>query len=78
MLSHLRDNAPAAFEVDVSSSLLHSGGSVLVQGLADEVTDPQELDELHHSPLKSWATPATGHWIRIPIDEISGRRIPEA
>lgn len=77
-LSYLKGGAPAAFEVDASRSLYHSGWSVLVQGSAEEVTDPNELDELRHGPLKSWATPASEHWVRISIDEISGRRIPES
>ena len=76
-LSHLRDGAPVAFEVDSSVSLIRTGWSVLVQGSADEVTDPAELEELRRGPLKSWATPETEHWIRISIEDISGRRIPE-
>jgi len=77
-LSVLKDGAPAAFEVDGSRSLYHSGWSVVVQGTAREVTDPVELEELRRGPLKSWATPAGEHWIRISIDQISGRRIPES
>jgi nitroimidazol reductase NimA-like FMN-containing flavoprotein (pyridoxamine 5'-phosphate oxidase superfamily) len=77
-LSVLKDGAPAAFEVDASRSLYHSGWSVLVQGTAQEVTDPTELDELRRGPLKSWAVPESEHWVRISIDEISGRRIPES
>jgi nitroimidazol reductase NimA-like FMN-containing flavoprotein (pyridoxamine 5'-phosphate oxidase superfamily) len=78
MLTNLKDGAPAAFEVDSSVSLLRSGWSVLVQGTASEVTDPEELEKLRRGPLKSWATPSTEHWIKISIDQISGRRIPEA
>lgn len=78
MLDHLTGNAPAAFEVDVYTLGSRSGWSVLVQGTADEVTDPEDLEELQYSPLKSWVTSPSGHWIRISIDEISGRRIPEA
>lgn len=77
-LSALKDGAPAAFEVDASRSVAHSGWSVLVQGTAHEVTDADELYELRHGPLKSWATEASQHWVRISIDEISGRRIPES
>lgn len=77
-LSALKDGAPAAFEVDAGRSLARSGWSVLVQGTANEVTDPEELYELRHGPLKSWATDASQHWVRISIDEISGRRIPES
>lgn len=78
MLDHLTGHAPAAFEVDVYTVGSRSGWSVLVQGRAEEVTDAKELQELQYSPLKSWVTSPSGHWIRISIDEISGRRIPEA
>jgi uncharacterized protein len=77
-LAYLKDGAQVAFEVDASVSLLRSGWSVLVQGTAHEVTDPDELDKLSDSPLQNWASPDAKHWIRISIDEISGRRIPEA
>ena len=75
-LSNLREGAAVVFEVDASRPLYNSGWSVLVQGMAREVTDPRELDLLRRGPLKSWATPSSEHWIRISIDEISGRRIP--
>jgi len=41
------------------------------------VTDPEVLDRLRRGPLKSWAVPAAQHWVRISIDAISGRQIPE-
>ena len=52
-----------------------SGGAVGRD--AGEVVDPAELDLLRRGPLKSWATASTEHWIRIAIEEISGRRISE-
>jgi uncharacterized protein len=70
--------APVAFEVDDSRALYHAGWSVLVKGTAREVTDPDELDELRRGPLHSWATRSTEHWVRIDIEEITGRRIPES
>lgn len=76
-LSHLRDGAPAAFEIDAARNANRSGWSVVVQGTAQEVTDQDELYELRHGPLKSWATDSSAHWIRISIDHISGRKIPE-
>lgn len=77
-LSHLSGGAPAAFEIDTGRSATRSGWSVVVQGTAEEVTDEDELYELRHGPLKSWATDVSEHWIRISIEEISGRRIPES
>lgn len=77
-LSAVRDAATVAFEVDSNRPLYHSGWSVLVNGTATEVTDPDELDRLRRGPLKSWAVPASQHWVRISIDTISGRQIPES
>lgn len=77
-LSSLRDGAPVAFEVDANRPLYTSGWSVLVQGMASEVTDAGELELLRRGPLTSWATSPSDHWIRISIDQISGRRIPES
>jgi nitroimidazol reductase NimA-like FMN-containing flavoprotein (pyridoxamine 5'-phosphate oxidase superfamily) len=75
-LSHLRGGTPVAFEVDGSAPFYESGWSVLVHGIAREVVDPAEVARLRHGPLRSWAKPASEHWIRISVDEISGRRIP--
>jgi nitroimidazol reductase NimA-like FMN-containing flavoprotein (pyridoxamine 5'-phosphate oxidase superfamily) len=76
-LGALAGGAAVAFEVDASRAFHHTGWSVLVRGHAREVTDPRETDLLGRGPLRSWARPAPGHWIRITIEEISGRRLPE-
>jgi uncharacterized protein len=76
-LSAVRAGASVAFEVDASRSLYHSGWSVLVTGTASEVTDPDDLERLRRGSLKSWAIPSAEHWVRITIETISGRRIPE-
>lgn len=69
--------ADVAFEVDDSVPLHHSGWSVLVQGHAEVITDPGEVARLRSGPLRPWAKGAQGHWVRISVNEISGRRIPE-
>ena len=75
-LGALKDGARVAFEVDDSRPLYHAGWSVLVKGTAAEITDEAELDKLRRGPLRSWATSASEHWVRVTIDDISGRRIP--
>jgi nitroimidazol reductase NimA-like FMN-containing flavoprotein (pyridoxamine 5'-phosphate oxidase superfamily) len=75
-LSAVGGGAPVVFEVDDSRPLYHAGWSVVVKGTAREVTDENELDELRRGPLHSWATRSTEHWVRITIDEVTGRRIP--
>lgn len=76
-LHALAGGADVVFEVDESRPLYHAGWSVLVRGTAREVTDEQEIELLRRGPLKSWAAVHDAHWVRISIDEISGRRIPE-
>jgi uncharacterized protein len=75
-LSAVGGGAPVVFEVDDSRPLYHAGWSVVVKGTAHEITDENQLDELRHGPLHSWATRSTEHWVRISIDEVTGRRIP--
>jgi uncharacterized protein len=75
-LSTLRGSAPVAFEVDDGRPLDHSGWSVVVEGTASEITDPEELQRLRRGPLKSWAVRPRAHWMRVTYEQLSGRRIP--
>jgi nitroimidazol reductase NimA-like FMN-containing flavoprotein (pyridoxamine 5'-phosphate oxidase superfamily) len=75
-LSTLRGSAAVAFEVDDSRPMDHSGWSVVVEGTASEITDPEELQRLRRGPLRSWAVRPTAHWIRVTYEQVSGRRIP--
>jgi nitroimidazol reductase NimA-like FMN-containing flavoprotein (pyridoxamine 5'-phosphate oxidase superfamily) len=74
-LSWLSNHSRVAFEADRGRPLDESGWSVLVHGSAQEVTDEAELETLRQGPLHSWAVPAGEHWVRISLDEISGRRL---
>jgi nitroimidazol reductase NimA-like FMN-containing flavoprotein (pyridoxamine 5'-phosphate oxidase superfamily) len=62
-----------AFEIDEIRALYHAGWSVVVQGRVHPVTEPAELARLRRGPLRSWARGARERWVRISIDEISGR-----
>jgi uncharacterized protein len=75
-LSTLRAGASVTFEVDGSRPLDHSGWSVVIEGTASEITDPEELERLRRGPLKSWAIRPSAHWIRVTYQHISGRSIP--
>lgn len=75
-LSVLRGGASVAFEVDDSRPLDHSGWSVVIEGTASEITDPEELSWLRRGTLKSWAVRPSAHWIRITYEHVSGRQIP--
>jgi nitroimidazol reductase NimA-like FMN-containing flavoprotein (pyridoxamine 5'-phosphate oxidase superfamily) len=73
-LSWLKNQRQIAFQVDQGHVLDESGWSVLVRGTAHEITNLAELRALRRGP-RSWAAPSTGHWIRIAMDQISGRRL---
>ena len=68
-------NAVVAFEVDDFDLLYHSGWSVVVTGVAREVTDPGELAALRTAPLTRWAPRGNKRLVAISTDMISGRRI---
>jgi len=74
-LSWLSSHARVAFEVDHGRPLDRSGWSVLVHGTVHEITEPAELEALRQGPLHSWAVPSAEHWVRITLDEVSGRRL---
>ena len=67
--------APVAFEVDGWDVDYHTGWSVLVNGVLEEL-DGDEERTYEDIPLTPWAkrVPRT-HWLRIRADRITGRRI---
>jgi uncharacterized protein len=68
--------APVAFEIDGWDTEGHTGWSVLVKGVAEEVVRPEELEALRALGLRPWSEAVDRRlWIRIRADEITGRRI---
>jgi nitroimidazol reductase NimA-like FMN-containing flavoprotein (pyridoxamine 5'-phosphate oxidase superfamily) len=69
-------NAVVAFEVDDIDPMYHTGWSVLVTGVARDLTAHPELLELPHLPAR-WAPEqsADGRLVAISLDLVSGRRI---
>jgi nitroimidazol reductase NimA-like FMN-containing flavoprotein (pyridoxamine 5'-phosphate oxidase superfamily) len=61
---------PVSFQVDAVDPIRRTGWSVLIQGVAREVT----RNEIMHLAVESWAG-ATRHWIRVLPAAITGRRI---
>jgi uncharacterized protein len=68
-------NVTAAFEIDGTDNLYHEGWSVLVIGRCVHLTDPVELDQLQAVTLSPWAGEGRDLFVRISLDEVSGRRI---
>jgi uncharacterized protein len=69
------NNAVVAFEVDEIDPLTHTGWSVMVTGMARELTDPGELAATQTPPLARWAPGDDHRVIAIPTELVSGRRI---
>lgn len=68
---------PVAFEVDQWDAASHTGWSVLVEGVADVVSESEELEELDALGLQPWTRPSEKtNWIRILTESVSGRRVP--
>ena len=65
----------AAFEIDGMGSAGETGWSVIVIGVAEEVTNTAEVHRLEHLGLRPWAPGDKPHWIRIRTNVVSGRRI---
>ncbi len=68
--------SPVGFEVDRWNENDRSGASVLIKGLAAEVTDWAEKAQLEEQNVVPWAGgPWRQAWVRITPDQITGRRL---
>ena len=68
-------NAVVAFEVDEIDPVAHTGWSVLVTGVARELTDSGELTRAQVPPLARWAPGGEDRVVAISTELVSGRRI---
>ena len=72
------NHANVAFEVDAIDPLTRSGWSVLVQGLAEEVTDAHRAElvaRTRATGIRPWAPGGYGRWLRLIPQVVTGRRI---
>jgi nitroimidazol reductase NimA-like FMN-containing flavoprotein (pyridoxamine 5'-phosphate oxidase superfamily) len=72
------DHANVTFEVDQIDEHTRSGWSVLVRGLAEEVTAGHRaelIERTHRSGVAPWAPGDYGHWLRLIPHQVTGRRI---
>jgi len=68
-------NSVIAFEVDKIDPVYHEGWSVLVVGMAEELTDPATLQRALDLPLAPWAPGSRDHVVCVRPELVSGRRI---
>ena len=64
-----------AFEVDQLDARTRSGWSVVVLGVAELVTDPAQIESALLNGPEPWIADRKEHLIRIPLKQVSGRRI---
>jgi uncharacterized protein len=77
-LAAATDQTVLAFEVDDWDPMEQTGWSVLALGRATVVEDPDEAARLRRLPLAPWAGGTREHFVRMPIEFVSGRRIEHA
>jgi nitroimidazol reductase NimA-like FMN-containing flavoprotein (pyridoxamine 5'-phosphate oxidase superfamily) len=65
----------ATFEIDGIDSVHRVGWSVIIEGFAEEITNPAELRRIEELRLQPWAPGHKGRWIRIRASTVTGRRI---
>jgi nitroimidazol reductase NimA-like FMN-containing flavoprotein (pyridoxamine 5'-phosphate oxidase superfamily) len=66
----LRDT-PVSFQVDSIDPFHRTGWSVLIRGVAHEVTEK----EVEHLDVEPWGPGAKRHWIRLLPTSVTGRNI---
>ncbi|HTX30403.1 MAG TPA: pyridoxamine 5'-phosphate oxidase family protein [Solirubrobacteraceae bacterium] len=76
-LHRLLASRQATFEIDGLDVANRTGWSVIVRGVAQEITDTFEIGRLERSPLDPWAPGEKAHWIRIRARAVTGRWIVE-
>ena len=71
-------NAKVAFEVDDFDVNQATGWSVVVQGLAQEITEDIDIfaEALRQAAAPTWVPAPADHYMRIMPAVISGRRLP--
>jgi uncharacterized protein len=67
--------ADATFEIDGIDESSRSGWSVIIRGVTDEVTNPNEVRRLDRLGLEPWAPGPKRHWMHIRAWTVAGRRI---
>ena len=64
-----------AFEVDQLDAATRTGWSVVVLGVAELVTRPEEIEEARRYGPEPWVAGRKEYLLRIPLKLVSGRRI---
>jgi nitroimidazol reductase NimA-like FMN-containing flavoprotein (pyridoxamine 5'-phosphate oxidase superfamily) len=78
-LSRALDRRLVGFEIDQVDSDAASGWSVLVLGIASDVSDPDEVARLRDLDIRSFSREELPYFVTIEIHRVSGRHVgPDA
>jgi nitroimidazol reductase NimA-like FMN-containing flavoprotein (pyridoxamine 5'-phosphate oxidase superfamily) len=69
------DRAVVAFQIDHFDEAIPSGWSVMAIGLAEEITDPDEIGMAERLGLHPFAAGDRSHFVKVRPEFLSGRRI---
>jgi uncharacterized protein len=67
--------AEAAFEIDGIDERSRTGWSVIIRGVAEQVSNPTDIHRLDALGMTPWAPGHKRHWVRIRARTVTGRRI---
>lgn len=70
-------NQVVCFEIDGSDPIGHQGWSVVVTGTARVLHGPAR-DRAASLPLPHWVDDEADHFVAIPLEQVSGRRLRHA
>ena len=65
-----------AFECDGIDVQYHTGWSVLVVAVVEEISNATQIARLERLPLRPWCHGPKSTWLRLRAKSITGRRIP--
>jgi nitroimidazol reductase NimA-like FMN-containing flavoprotein (pyridoxamine 5'-phosphate oxidase superfamily) len=69
------ERAVVAFQIDHFDELATSGWSVMAVGMAQEITDPDQIRAARRLGLRPFAAGDRSHFVKISPEFLSGRRI---
>ncbi|MHA6794215.1 pyridoxamine 5'-phosphate oxidase family protein [Pseudonocardia bannensis] len=75
-LTAVREGRQVSFEADDVEEAIHTGWSVLITGTAEVVDDPEQAHRIERLHLETWAPGSGRLFIRLPVEEVTGRRLP--
>lgn len=67
----------ATFEVDEIDPVTRTGWSVIIEGVTEALTKPDEIRRLSALEPDSWTPGVKRHWVRIRAWTVSGRRLTQ-